>query len=94
MPGGIDDIPLTRISDKHTRGIYAKYRVERTDGSSASGQRHHGCGYFVLDITHDPHAVAALRAYADSCADAYPVLAEELRDSADALEITLEKEAQ
>lgn len=44
--------------------IHGKYRVERTDGSSKPGRKHHECVYFVLDVTHDEHAIAALRAYA------------------------------
>lgn len=66
------------MSDK-SRGLYNKFRVERTDGSSAPGGKHHGCDYFVLDLTHDPYAVAALLAYADACDAAYPQLASDLR---------------
>lgn len=62
------------------RGLYEKYKVERTDGSSAPGGKHSGCPYFVLDLEHDKHARAALRAYADSCAKQYPELAEDLRE--------------
>jgi hypothetical protein len=63
-----------------TRGLYNKYRpVERTDGSSEVGGKHHGCEYFVLDTNHDPHAKAALKAYADSCEADYPILAADLR---------------
>lgn len=66
------------MSDK-SRGLYNKFRVDRTDGSSAPGGKHHGCDYFVLDLTHDPYAVAALTAYADACEATYPQLATELR---------------
>jgi hypothetical protein len=66
------------------RGLYGKYFVERTDGSSASGGKHHNCEYFVLDLTHDKHAPAALRAYAESCKDEYPQLAADLLKIADA----------
>lgn len=65
-----------------TRGLYSKYAVKRTDGSSDPGGRHEGCEYFVLDLTHDPHARAALEAYADSCEGDYPLLARDLRDAA------------
>ena len=65
------------MGDK-TKGLYRKYDVRRTDGSSEPGQKHHGCEYFVLDVTHDPHAVAALKAYADSCRNEYPLLADDL----------------
>lgn len=61
------------------RGIYYKFKVERTDGKSAPGQKHDGCFYFVLDCDHDPHAKAALLAYADSCEAAYPALASDVR---------------
>lgn len=61
------------MSDE-TRGLYQKYRVERIDGSSAPGGKHDGCEYFVLDLTHDPHALPAIEAYAESCKKDYPNL--------------------
>jgi hypothetical protein len=68
------------LKDKDaSRGLYDKYAVTRTDGSSAVGERHHGCEYFVLDLDHDPFAAAALRAYADACESEYPLLARDLR---------------
>jgi hypothetical protein len=60
------------------RGLYGKYRVERTDGSSEPGRKHHNCWYFVLDVRHDKHAVAALKAYIESCRTEYPELAADL----------------
>lgn len=66
------------MGDK-SRGLYNKFVVERRDGSSDIGGKHYGCEYFVLDLTHDKHAAAALRAYADSCAEEYPLLAADLR---------------
>ena len=65
-----------------TRGIYEKFRVERTDGKSAPGQKHESCDYFVLDLTHDPHAYVAIVAYADSCRAEYPLLADDLEEMA------------
>lgn len=65
--------------DKHKAGLFNKFNVERTDGKSAPGQKHEECEYFVLDIDHDPHALPALKAYADSCEADYPVLAKDLR---------------
>ncbi|MFI5296569.1 MAG: hypothetical protein ACHREM_00610 [Polyangiales bacterium] len=62
------------------RGLYQKFKVERTDGSSAPGGKHDGCDYFVLDLTHDRHAVTALQTYAESCADSYPALYDDLID--------------
>lgn len=58
-----------------TRGLYEKFTVRRNDNSP----RHDGCKYFVLDLTHDTHSVAALAAYADSCEAEYPLLAADLR---------------
>jgi hypothetical protein len=60
------------------RGLYRKYSVHRLDGRDRWGQKHHGCEYFVLDLTHDPYAIAAVRAYADSCKADYPALAADL----------------
>lgn len=61
------------------RGLYRKFRVERVDGQSAPGMKHYACEYFVLDMTHDPHALPALRAYEASCRETHPMLAEDLR---------------
>jgi hypothetical protein len=60
-------------SNKH-RGMYEKYTVTRNDGS----ERHVGCEYFVLDMTHDKHAKAAILAYANSCKSEYPQLSYDL----------------
>ena len=65
------------MGDK-TRGLYEKFRVRRLDGSDRLGGKHDGCWYFVLDVTHDPHARAALLAYAESCRADYPLLADDL----------------
>lgn len=62
------------VADKRTMGLYQKYRVERTDGSSNPEGRHHGCEYFVLDLTHDKFAPPAILAYAEACKDEYPAL--------------------
>jgi hypothetical protein len=64
-------------SDK-SRGIYQKFIVKRTDGRDLPGEKHEKCQYFVLDITHDKHAPAALQAYADSCVKDYPQLSADL----------------
>ena len=60
------------------QGLYRKFEVRRVDGSDALGGKHHGCEYFVLDMTHDQHAPAALRAYAQSCASTHPHLSADL----------------
>ena len=61
-----------------SRGIYDKFLVKRTDGKSEAGEKHYQCKYFVLDLKHDKHATAALRAYAESCKKEYPLLARDL----------------
>ncbi len=60
------------------RGLYEKFHVFRCDGSSRPGEKHENCQYFVLDLDHDPHALPALEAYANSCRGAYPALADDL----------------
>ena len=72
------------MGDK-SRGLYEKFIVKRTDGSSEPGGKHAGCEYFVLDLMHDAHAGAALAAYADSCAVEFPLLARDLRAIVEAL---------
>ena len=63
-------------------GIYRKFTVMRTDGSSEQGGKHEYCSYFVLDWEHDPFAVPAALAYASACEATYPELAKDLRDHA------------
>jgi|HubBroStandDraft_2_1064218.scaffolds.fasta_scaffold01263_2 hypothetical protein len=62
------------------RGLYSKYVVRRSDGSSGAGGKHERCDYFVLDLTHDRHALVALEAYAASCEVEYPKLYDDLQD--------------
>jgi hypothetical protein len=59
-------------------GIYRKYQVSRTDGSSAPGGKHECCAYFVLDLEHDEFAIPALKAYAKACRKEYPALADDI----------------
>ena len=67
-----------------TKGIYNKFHVERNDGSDLPGGKHEDCEYFVLDLTHDPHALPALAAYAASAErDGYGLLAADLRKRID-----------
>lgn len=76
--------------DKRGQGIYEKFTVKRTDGTDAPGGKHENCRHFVLDLNHDPHAIPALRAYADSAEkDGYVPLAAELRFIADGAETAL-----
>ena len=60
------------------QGLFHKFNVTRTDGSDQPGGKHHGCAYFVLDVDHDPHAKAALQAYAVACAQSHPQLSADL----------------
>jgi hypothetical protein len=60
------------------RGLYPKFIVHRTDREDGEGRRHYDCEYFVLDVNHDPHAKAAIKAYAESCRAEYPALAADL----------------
>jgi len=63
-----------------TKGLLHRYDIHRTDGRDRPGAKHDGCDLFVLDLTHDPFAIAAITAYADACMAEYPVLAQHLRD--------------
>ncbi len=56
------------------QGIYRKFHVTRVDGKP----KHDSCRYFVLDLDHDLHAIPALKAYARSCKQNYPALAEDI----------------
>ena len=60
------------------RGLYHKFQVTRTDGSSASGGKHENCRFFVLDLDHDRFAGKALAAYAMACKESHPNLALDL----------------
>jgi hypothetical protein len=64
------------------QGIFHKFNVSRVDGTDATGGKHEGCKHFVLDLTHDKHAIPAIAAYAQSCKEEYPQLAEDLRTTA------------
>jgi hypothetical protein len=55
-------------------GLHEKFRIQRADGTPMP----EGARYFVLRIDDDPHARAALRAYAASCAAENPALAADL----------------
>ncbi len=60
------------------RGLHRKFIVKREDGADKPGGKHDGCLYFVLDLTHDEHALLAIRAYAESCRNEQPELADDL----------------
>ena len=67
-----------RGGDKQ-RGLYNKFTVTRIDGTSEPYKKHYNCRYFVLDLTHDKHAIPAIDAYQKSCGKEYRQLAEDLR---------------
>lgn len=69
--------PAVKVDD-HKRGLYKKWNVARTDGSSEPGCKHHACECFVLDVNHDPFAIPALMAYADHARADYPRLAADI----------------
>jgi hypothetical protein len=70
---------MNTIADHKEIGLYQKYKVTRTDGQSAPGQKHENSEYFVLNITTDKHAIPAINAYAKSCEKEFPLLAADLR---------------
>lgn len=61
-----------------TKGLFNKFKVERTDGKSAPGEKHADCSYFVLDVSCDPFAIPALMSYIRACEKQYPALARDL----------------
>ena len=65
------------MSDK-MQGMYDKFLVARNDHKDELGQKHYGCKYFVLDLTHDKYAMAAMLAYAKACRKEYPSLADDI----------------
>jgi hypothetical protein len=78
------DASLPRDFFGNPRGLYEKFYIERVDGRSAPGEKHDGCSYFVLDLTHDPHAYKAIQGYVESLREAppylsYPELADDLQ---------------
>ena len=74
------DVTKKRDSSKpaEEQGVFHKFDVRRVDGSDQPGGKHHGCRYFVLDLDHDPHAAAAMAAYARDCKATHPALSDEL----------------
>lgn len=64
-------------------GLYLKFWVRRTDGTSEPKGKHADCEYFVLDWKHDKFTVAAMTAYASACEAEYPELAADLRQRID-----------
>ena len=75
-PGALPERDLSKPAEQ--QGLFRKFDVRRTDGSDQPGGKHHGCRYYVLDLTHDQHAPAAMRAYAAACASTHPQLAADI----------------
>ena len=73
---------LHKIDDTNC-GIYKKFSVRRTDGSSDKYRKHAVCEYFVLDWKHDPFTIPAMKAYAAACKSKYPELASDILDYID-----------
>jgi hypothetical protein len=65
-----------RRAQRDRRGLYGKFRVERTDGRNEP--RDQAARYFVLDYVGDRHARAALLAYAASIREENPPLAADI----------------
>lgn len=79
-------MPIFGVRTGPEPGLYMKFWVRRTDGSSQDGEKHANCDYLVLDWMHDRFAVAAGRAYAAACEAEFPDLAVDLRARADEAE--------
>jgi hypothetical protein len=58
------------------RALFAK---KIRDVPAIPPPKHERCRYFVLDLDHDRHALAALWGYVSSCEAEYPALAADLR---------------
>lgn len=69
-PQPIRPVPSSSPWATTKRGLYPKYRVEKLNGKPVGE-------FFALEAT-DPHAVAAVRAYANSCAGEFNPLAVDL----------------
>jgi hypothetical protein len=76
----VDDLQGRPKHFDEGRGLYEKFEVRRTNGSSEPGCKHHGCRYFIIDYSHDPFAPVALCAYASACQSSHPQLATEILD--------------
>jgi len=81
LPNG-DATDVNPAARPEPAGLYRKFTVERTNGSSGPGGKHEHCDYFVLDWMHDKFAVPAALAYAKACEAEYPELARDLRERA------------
>jgi len=80
--------PSTETADEQ-RGLYCKYHVKRLNDPTG---KHKDCEYFILDLVHDKHAYAALRAYILSCRKEFPSLADDLSDKCREIETRRDNE--
>lgn len=71
--------PMPNLVDQHNTGVYGKFFVERRDGRDRKYGDRTNADYFVLDLTYDKFAKAALEAYIKACEIEYPQLANDLR---------------
>jgi len=69
---------MSEMKDQ-VRGLYHKFIVRRVDGRDNKGEKHFGCKYFVLDLTHDKYAIPAILAYAKVCQKEFPLLSRDLK---------------
>ena len=73
---------------KKAAGLQSRYEVRRLDGRDAPGEKHEDCRYFVLDLTHDPLARLAARAYATAAGgEGYFALRRDLHNLLDRIEL-------
>jgi hypothetical protein len=70
------------------KGLYGKYRIEKTDGTPTDP----GAVYFTLRLDTDRHARAAIRAYMESCRGEAPELARDLERVLREININIEGE--
>lgn len=66
------------MEDKRNK-LQQKFYVERIDERDRAGGDRADSKYFVLDYIHDPYALSALEAYAQSCSKDFPNLSAEIK---------------
>lgn len=64
--------------NQHEIGLYNKFKVTRTDGKDAAGEKHEHDEYFVLSLSTDKNSIPAICAYIEACKSEYPALAADL----------------
>lgn len=71
--------PKDETKPNTEQGLYGKYFILRSDGTSEPGMKHEDCQYFVLDLTHDIYALETLHYYSKACEKTHPELSRDLR---------------